>query len=70
MPKITTDLTEKLKRERLELFAKSDLTLRKTIARRMKPLEGSQNALRIVEQAIGGMQVENKRCSRSSGSAS
>jgi hypothetical protein len=60
MPKRTTDLLLELKRERLEQFEKSDLALRKTIAQRRKWLDASQNALRVVEQAIGGRLVESK----------
>jgi hypothetical protein len=60
MPKRTTDLTAELKRERLELFHKSNLALRKAIAKRQKQLDASQNALRAVEQAIAPAQVPQK----------
>ena len=50
--------------ERLEQFAKSDLALRKTIAKRQARLDASRNERRVVEQAIGGQLIENKRRSR------
>jgi hypothetical protein len=61
MPKRTTDLLLELKRERLEQFERSNLAIHKTTARRQKQLDASQNALRVVEQAIGGKLVETKR---------
>jgi hypothetical protein len=58
MPKRTKDVTERLVEERLKQFEKSNLAIRKKNAKR---LDASQNALRVVEQAIGGKLVEKKR---------
>jgi hypothetical protein len=41
-------------KDRLEQFEKSDLALRKKIAKRRDRLDASQIALRVVETAIGG----------------
>jgi hypothetical protein len=51
MPKRTKDVTERFVEERLKQFEKSNLAIRKKNAKR---LDASQNALRVVEQAIGG----------------
>ena len=56
MPKRTKDLTEHLKRERLELFERSNLALRKSIAKRLGRPDASQNVLR----AIGRKAAEAK----------
>ena len=55
MPKRTQDPTEILKRERLEQFERSDLMLRKTIAKRKVRLDASQHA-----QHIAGQRVKNE----------
>jgi len=48
-------------KERLEQFRKSDSAILKAIAKRQERLAASHNALRVVERAIGGKLVENKR---------
>jgi len=52
MLKPTKDITGILKRERLELFERSNLALRKTIAKRLDRLDASQNERRL--QSGGG----------------
>jgi hypothetical protein len=48
-------------KDRLKQFEKNNLALRKTIAKRLDRLDASQNALRGVEEAIGGKLVEKSR---------
>ena len=61
MPKPTKDITGILKRERLELFEKSNSVVLKMIAKHRKLLDASPNSLRVVEQPVGGEVVEKKR---------
>jgi hypothetical protein len=48
-------------KDRLKQFKKNNLALRKTIAKRIYRLDASQNALRGVEEAIGGKLAEKSR---------
>ena len=48
----------------LEAFRKKDLAVRKALAKRQERLDASQNAPRVVEQAIGGTTVIREAESR------
>jgi len=51
MPKLTKDTTERLAEERFKQFERSNLALRKTIAKRQTKLNASQNARLIAGTA-------------------
>jgi hypothetical protein len=51
MPKLTKDITERLAEARFKQFERSNLSLRKTIAKRQMKLDASRNPRRVVETA-------------------
>jgi uncharacterized coiled-coil DUF342 family protein len=58
MAKITRRM-DKLK-SKFKKLTKENLALQKAITKKKARLDASQNALRVVEQAIGGKLVEKK----------